>query len=69
MLLSTFKKSEDGEDLVIRGYETAGKPGATKIQLPHLKKSFDVTFAPHEIKTVRINTKTWKLRETNLLEE
>ncbi|MBI5092659.1 MAG: alpha-mannosidase, partial [Candidatus Hydrogenedentes bacterium] len=69
VLLTVLKKSEDGKDLIIRGYETAGKTGAAKVQLPHWKKSLDVTFAPHEIKTIRINTKTWKIRETNLLEE
>jgi len=34
-----------------------------------MNKSFEVTFKPHEIKTVRIDPKSWRLQEVNLLEE
>jgi len=39
------------------------------IQFPVMNKSFEVTFKPHEIKTVRIDPKSWRLQEVNLLEE
>ncbi len=68
VLLSVVKCSEEGEDLVIRGYETAGRAAETRLHLPYFDKSFDLVFAPHEIKTVRINRKEWTLREVNLLE-
>ena len=67
--LTVMKRSEDGEELVIRGYETAGKECKTRIALPHMKQSLDVTFKPHEIKTFRVDKATWTAKEVNLLEE
>ncbi len=69
VLLSVLKKSEDGEDLVVRGYETAGRRADTVIRFPHLGKSVPVSFAPHEIKTLRIDRRAWTAAEVNLLEE
>jgi alpha-mannosidase len=69
VMLTVLKRSEDGKALIVRGYETAGRPVSTVLHLPHKKKTFPVTFAPHEIKTLRINTKKWTLSEVNLLEE
>ncbi len=69
VLLSVIKRSEDGNDIIVRGYETAGRPAKTRLHLPHLDKNYDLAFAPHEIKTVRIDTGNWTLREVNLLEE
>jgi alpha-mannosidase len=69
VLLSVVKQSEDGAELVVRGYETAGRAAKTTLHIPFFQKTFDLSFAPHEIKTVRINPKTWTMRETNLLEE
>lgn len=69
VLLSVVKQSEEGEDLIVRGYETAGRPAQTTLHIPHLAKSFDLKFTPHEIKTVRINVRTWELSDVNLLEE
>jgi len=67
--LTVLKKSEDGDAIIVRGYETAGKRAKTSIRLPSMDKAFDVSFKPHEIKTVRIDAKTWKATEVNLLEE
>ena len=69
VVLAVLKKSEDGDDIVVRGYETAGKRARTNLHLPGARKSFPLTFKPHEIKTVRITPKTWQLKEVNLLEE
>lgn len=69
VLLSVLKRSEDGHAIIVRGYETAGRRAKTTLELPRVRKSFAVTFRPHEIKTVRIDTKTWQLKEVNLLEE
>ena len=69
VVLTAFKRSEDGDDLVVRGYETAGKRTKTRIRFPHVKKSFEVMFGAHEIKTLRVDPRTWKAREVNLLEE
>ena len=69
VLLSVIKCSEDEEDIIIRGYETAGRPADTRLHFPYFDKSFDVQFNPHEIKTWRINKDAWIIREVNLLEE
>lgn len=69
VLISVVKQSEEGEDLVIRGYEIAGRPAHTTLHIPFFKQRFDLKFNPHEIKTIRINPRTWSMRETNLLEE
>lgn len=69
VLLAVMKKAEDGNAIVLRGYETAGRRAKTTINLPGVHKSFDVAWKPHEIKTLRVDTKTWKIKEVNLLEE
>jgi alpha-mannosidase len=67
--LTVVKRSEEGNALVIRGYETAGREANTRVELPHLKQSLEVPFKPHEIKTLRIDKETWEAAEVNLLEE
>ncbi|MFA7692770.1 MAG: alpha-mannosidase [Candidatus Hydrogenedentes bacterium] len=69
VLLSVIKCSEDGDDIIIRGYETAGRSAETRLHLPYFDKCFKLVFSPHEIKTVRINRNTWTLKEVDLLEE
>ena len=69
VILSVMKPSETGEDLVIRGYETDGTAGDVQITFPQWGKSVTSHFAPHEIKTIRIDTDTWKAHDTDLLEE
>jgi len=69
VLLTVLKKSEDGEDVVVRGYETAGRNATVAIQFGQAGVSTKVTFNPYEIKTLRINPKTWETREVNLREE
>lgn len=69
VLLTVVKQSEDGADLVLRGYETDGRGATTTLHLPFFARTWELRFAPHEIKTVRINRETWELRETDMLEE
>ncbi|HOH50189.1 MAG TPA: glycoside hydrolase family 38 C-terminal domain-containing protein, partial [Candidatus Hydrogenedentes bacterium] len=69
VLLTVVKQSEDGADLVLRGYETDGREATTTLHLPYFGKTWELRFAPHEIKTVRIRRETWELWETDMLEE
>lgn len=69
VLLSVVKCGEDGKALIIRGYETCGAPARTTLHLPFADQSFELAFAPHEIKTIRIDPATWRMEEVNLLEE
>ena len=69
IILTVLKKSQDGDDLILRGYETDGRAVTTEIVLPFWGKKFAASFRPHEIKTLRINPRDWTMREVNLLEE
>jgi alpha-mannosidase len=69
VMLTVLKRSEDGKALIVRGYETNGEAVTTTMHLPSRKKTFTVSFAPHEIKTLRIDPKKWTIMEVNLLEE
>ncbi len=69
VMLTVLKRSEDGKAFIVRGYETAGRAVSTVLHLPYKKKTFEVSFAPHEIKTLRIDPKKWTMKETDLLEE
>ncbi len=69
VIVNVFKQSEDGRDLILRGYEACGRRTRTEVRVAGVKTPLRLTFAPHEIKTLRIDRKTGKAREVNLLEE
>lgn len=69
VVLNVFKPAEDGEGWILRGYETIGKESKGTIRFPNRDWSFDTTFAPHEIKTIRVDLEAKTAVETNLLEE
>jgi alpha-mannosidase len=69
VLLTVLKKHEDNNDIVIRGYETDGKAVTTVLHLPYKRKTYTISFTPHEIKTLCISRRNWTIREVNLLEE
>jgi alpha-mannosidase len=69
VMLTVLKRSEDGKAFIVRGYETAGRPVRTVLHFPFKEKTFEVSFAPHEIKTLRFDPKKWTMQEVNLLEE
>jgi alpha-mannosidase len=56
VLLSVLKHAEDpGGDLVLRAYESAGRPVArAAINLPMLGRRIETAFAAHQIKTFRV---------------
>lgn len=69
IILSTMKKAEDNEDIIIRLYETSRKSTKAVISLPKLNRELEVNFGPCEIKTFRIPRDSEKpVIETNLLE-
>lgn len=69
VILTVLKFSEEGGDLIVRGYETDGVGAEVCIRWPHLQTEVATYFAPHEIKTLRITPGIWEAREVNLLEE
>ncbi len=69
VLITVVKKSEEGNDLIIRAYETHGRETNTNLHLTFAQMVYPVHFAPFEIKTIRVNLDKKKFVITNLLEE
>lgn len=67
--ITSIKKSEKGDDLIIRCVETAGKSTAAKIDFTYNHFQWNGNFIPNEIKTLRYNPKRKTIKEVNLLEE
>ena len=69
IVLSVLKQAEDGGDLIVRLYETAGEAANALLSLPAWDRELPLSFAPYEIKTVRIPADSSKeVIEVNLLE-
>lgn len=69
IVLTVLKQQEDGEGLVVRGYETHGITTTTTMELPLMEQRIPLEFAPYEVKTVLLDTATWRATTANLLEE
>ncbi len=69
VIISVVKQEEDGQNLVVRGYETAGRETPATLNFGQNGVCCQVVFRPYEIKTVVVDMDSGKLRETNLLEE
>lgn len=68
VVVSVVKKAEDGEDLIVRCYETAGWPTQATLDLALVKRRWTGRFRPFEIKTLRVPAAGGEIREVNLLE-
>ena len=69
VVLAVLKKWEDGDDLVVRAYETTRNATTTTVRLPLLDREWEATFGPAEIKTFRVPPDGARpVVETNLLE-
>ncbi len=67
--ITALKRAEkSGNDIVIRLFEPTGKARKTTLSLPLLKKKISVKLTAFEIKSLRINLRTGKWNEVNLLE-
>ncbi len=64
-----FKRSEDGDDLIVRLFEPTGRRRSAKLEIPCAGASTTVTMNPFELKTLRFSRRTRRFREVNLLEE
>jgi alpha-mannosidase len=54
VLVTALKKAEDGDDLILRAYETSKIATTATIDLPILNRAITAVFGPCEIKTFRI---------------
>jgi alpha-mannosidase len=71
ILLTVLKQAEDGDDLILRAYETAGVATRALIRMPAWGRTVEVDFGAYEIKTLRVSQQDASLPvvETNLLED
>jgi alpha-mannosidase len=69
VVVSVVKKAEEGNDLIIRCYETAGRPTQASLDLGLVKRRWSGNFHPLEIKTLRVPIAGGEIREVNLLEQ
>lgn len=69
VIVSALKKAEDGDDLILRCYETNKQKTQAEIHLPAFSRTIQASFGANEIKTFRIPADQGKpVVETNLLE-
>jgi alpha-mannosidase len=69
VVVSVVKKAEDGDDLIIRCYETAGRQAKATLDLGLVNRHWTGTFRPLEIKTLRVPRAGGEIREVNALEQ
>ena len=67
--ITAIKQAEKNKDIIVRLFEPTGKSRSTVLSLPIIPKKIKISLGGFEIKTLRINTKTGKYREVNLLEK
>ena len=67
-MISAVKKAEDNDDIIVRAYETDGKPSRATVDLRFAKTRWSGEFRPYEIKTLRVNPHKGTVSEVNLLE-
>ncbi len=53
-IISAVKEAEDRDGLIIRAYETKKQSGQVLLRIPFMNREETLTFAPCEIKTVKI---------------
>src|ERR1700761_256053 len=68
VIVEVVKESEDGEDLIVRSYETDGRTTTATLQMPLAHAHWEGTYHPFEIKTLRIDRRDGHVREVNALE-
>lgn len=69
VIIPSIKLAENSDDIIIRCLEVHGQQTLAKLELSFIGKVWTGKFRPYEIKTLRINRNTWKIKEVSLLEE
>ncbi len=69
VIVTAFKKAEDGDGYIVRCYEAAGRADRAEIEIPMLNRKWTAEFGKCEIKTFRIPVNPDdEVAEVNLLE-
>lgn len=69
VVVEAVKQSEDGNDIIVRSYETAGHETHATLDLSFSGTKWTGSYRPFEIKTLRIDHQTHAVREVNALEQ
>ncbi|MGV8139909.1 MAG: alpha-mannosidase [Mangrovibacterium sp.] len=69
VIVSAIKQSEEGDDMIIRCVEAAGKSALATLDLGFAGRKWKGRFSPFEIKSLRIAKKSGEIKEVDLLEE
>ena len=69
VVVTALKKAEEGDDLILRCYETDGRPTTATLRLGFVNREWTGKFRPLEIKTLSIPVSGEAIREVNLLEK
>jgi alpha-mannosidase len=69
VVVSAVKKAEDGDDLIVRCYETEGRATTATLNLGLVNRRWKGSFRPLEIKTLRVPRAGGEIREVNVLEQ
>ncbi len=69
IVVEAIKQSEDGNDIIVRSYETEGHESKAVLDLGFAGAKWSGTYHPFEIKTLRIDHATHTVREVNALEQ
>jgi len=67
--ITAFKRAEDGDDLIVRLFEPTGRRRQTTLSIDCCGVKTSVRMAPFEVKTLRVDRRTRRLREVDMLEE
>ena len=68
VVVEAVKQAENGNDLIVRSYETAGRNATATLRLDFAGVQWTGRYHPFEIKTLRINRHTHQVTEVNALE-
>ena len=69
VIIPAIKKSEKGDDIIVRCLETSGLQTLATVDFRFANCKWTGNFRPYEIKTLRMDKKTGEVKEVNLLEE
>ncbi len=67
--ITCLKRAEENDDLIVRLFEPTGRRRTTLLTLPFLGMKIPVELGAFEIRTLRIEPKTRRVRECDLLEQ
>jgi len=69
IIVEAVKQAESSDDLIVRSYETNGQESRATLTFAFAHTQWTGTYHPFEIKTLRIDRRTGKVKEVNALEE